>query len=202
MSSLTKVRTVVFDIGEVLIKLDFSKVMEARGLKPNQSLGQWLKEMNQWDLYDSFERGTVREKEFIEKLGVTEEAFLPMWNSVLVCTVPGIEQILQTLKVTVPLYALTNSNETHMRHCHAHFPVLKHFQRTLTSFDLRARKPEPEIYLKTQQEIGFSASEILFIDDRVENVEGAKKVGWSAELCRQSPADIRLILNRYGFPSG
>ena len=46
--------------------------------------------------------------------------------------------------------------------------------------------------------LAVPAEKILFIDDREENVEGARRVGFQAECCRRSPDDLVIILTHYG----
>jgi putative hydrolase of the HAD superfamily len=38
-------------------------------------------------------------------------------------------------------------------------------------------KPEPEIYRVTLSRLGVPASEALFVDDRIENIETARELG-------------------------
>ena len=117
-----KPKALVLDIGEVLVRLDFSAVMKLRGFAPEQSLGQWLKSMNSWDLYDSFERGDLDEIQFLAqlcknlKLNLSKAQFLEAWNTVLRTTVTGAENLVTALKGEILIYGLTNSNESHIRH--------------------------------------------------------------------------------------
>ena len=54
----------------------------------------------------------------------------------------------------------------------------------------------PVIYQIAEQLAGVNPREILFIDDRQENVEGALKRGWRAAQCFGGPAAIEIV-NRY-----
>lgn len=202
------IKAVVLDLGEVLIRLNFSEIMKLRGLvlDPTRSaLGESLNHMDQWGLYDSFERGLVSEQEFVA--GVSRSLgyelplpkFLTLWNSVLKESVPGVAELVQHLVSKLPLYALTNSNETHIRHAKANYPWLRKFNHLYTSFELQARKPERVIYERLAQKINTLPEHILFIDDRLENVEGARRAGWFAEQCRSSPKDLIEILIQYGL---
>ena len=47
------------------------------------------------------------------------------------------------------------------------------------SFELGMVKPNESIYKKVEELLNMSADKILFIDDRSENVEAAKKCGWN-----------------------
>lgn len=47
------------------------------------------------------------------------------------------------------------------------------------SFKMGLRKPEKEIYEKVQNELPFERKNILFIDDKKDNIEAASKFGWN-----------------------
>lgn len=59
-------------------------------------------------------------------------------------------------------------------------------------------KPDPAIYSATQTGLSMSGSDIHFIDDKIENVEAAHGVGWSAHLWRDD-ADTRAWLVAEGL---
>ena len=42
------------------------------------------------------------------------------------------------------------------------------------------KKPDKNLYEKIQNNLPFKPKDILFIDDRIENVEMAKQMGWNA----------------------
>lgn len=48
------------------------------------------------------------------------------------------------------------------------------------------QKPMPEIYSIAQEKAGVPANEILFIDNRQKNLDGAKKAGWQTYLYNSS----------------
>jgi len=59
---------------------------------------------------------------------------------------------------------------------------LEHFDHITFSYELGKVKPQPEIYLETIRGLGVEPAHALFLDDRVENVEGARAVGLQAAL--------------------
>ena len=71
-------------------------------------------------------------------------------------------------------------------------------RRTVTSGQLRAAKPEPKAFLSCLQALGFSPASTLFIDDRPENVEGARAIGIDAVLF-ESPNQVAEVLRARGF---
>lgn len=58
---------------------------------------------------------------------------------------------------------------------------LDHFDHVTFSYELRKVKPQPEIYVDATRGLGVEPSQALFLDDKAENVEGARAVGLLAE---------------------
>lgn len=55
------------------------------------------------------------------------------------------------------------------------------FDVSCYSYELGARKPDPAFFRAALHRIDADASEVLFIDDNLPNVEGAREVGLNAE---------------------
>jgi HAD superfamily hydrolase (TIGR01509 family) len=196
----------VLDLGGVVLELDFPRFSRELGLGSERDAEAVLRKLDGWKLYDAFERGTIAEADFFTHLATrlrttrSRDELLAAWNTVFRQTVPGVEPLLTELAGKVPLYILSNTNVAHIRYAVAQFPVLALFQKILTSYDLGARKPEPEIYRRMLGAIQRRPNEILFIDDRQDNVLAARAVGLQAELCLNSGTRLREIVHRY-FPS-
>lgn len=56
---------------------------------------------------------------------------------------------------------------------------LSKYDYVFLSFEMESRKPDSEIYEKVMEQISFDKKDILFIDDRLDNIESAKKIGWN-----------------------
>lgn len=56
---------------------------------------------------------------------------------------------------------------------------LSKYDYVFLSFELGIKKPDIEIFNIVQNKLPFSKKDILFIDDRKDNIESAKKVGWN-----------------------
>lgn len=66
------------------------------------------------------------------------------------------------------------------------------------SADVRAIKPEPEIYHIMLDKIGRPASECLFIDDLLANIEQAKRMGF-VTIHFTSPEQLEDELTHIGI---
>lgn len=62
------------------------------------------------------------------------------------------------------------------------FGLYEPFDPCLLSCEIGLEKPDPKIYEMLLQEMGLPAKEIVFIDDKLENIEAAKQVGFDAVL--------------------
>ncbi len=73
------------------------------------------------------------------------------------------------------------------------------FRHLVFSGDVKLLKPEPEIYAHLLGVLGAAPGDVAFLDDRVENVEGARACGLAA-LHFTGPAEARLELRELGLP--
>lgn len=200
-----KINAILFDIGAVLIELDFNRFFTKLQLTPSSGTHEAIDRINQWEEYDRFERGQLTPKEFFDwmktKTGhlLAEEDFWGAWNSILLEPVAGAPALLENLKSKLPLFALTNANPVHFQKVMTHYPMFQHFTAIYSSHLIGVRKPEIEIYRFALEQMKVPAEHILFIDDREENVVGARSVGLTAEVCLKSAKDLPKILNKYNL---
>lgn len=80
----------------------------------------------------------------------------------------------------------------------AALPLAARFDYLAFSCHLRVTKPDPASYLAVLDRLGASPQEVVFLDDRPENVAGATGLGMRA-VHFTSPADARAGLARCGI---
>ena len=76
------------------------------------------------------------------------------------------------------------------------YPFLKHFDGLLISGEVKLVKPNPKIYELAMQRFNLELEETVFIDDRLENVQAAKKLGFKI-IHLVNPKDIRKKINQF-----
>lgn len=81
------------------------------------------------------------------------------------------------------------------------FGFYEPFDPCLLSCEMGLEKPDPKAYELLLKTIDLPAEEIVFIDDKQENVEAAKKVGIDAILF-ESPQQLRNELVKRGLLKG
>ncbi len=182
--SLNSVKALLFDLGGVVIDIDFNLVFKRWAKYANRSVEE-IKSRFSFDLhYEAHERGEIGANEYFNSLrkslgiDISDLQFKDGWNSIYKGEIPGITELLQKVKDKLPIHAFTNSNHTHQRVWSKKFSnTLIHFQTVFNSSDIGVRKPEPEAFQIVADLIGVDLSEIVFYDDSIENIIGAKKIG-------------------------
>jgi FMN phosphatase YigB (HAD superfamily) len=58
-----------------------------------------------------------------------------------------------------------------------HFGLERHIAQWVVSGDVKARKPEPAIYAALVDRLGVAPDSLLLVDDRVRNLDGARRAG-------------------------
>jgi FMN phosphatase YigB (HAD superfamily) len=102
---------------------------------------------------------------------------------------PGVSVVFDALEaVPIESALLSNVHEVEWLHLFpgeerdTTFPTLRRAQYRFASHLIGAQKPDPRIYAALEDGTGRRPDQILFFDDREENVVAARARGWSAEV--------------------
>lgn len=180
----THMKAIIFDLGKVIIDISFDRTREywadASGLTFADVKERFLLD----EVHDRFERNQISEAEFRdhvrEQLGVSlsDEIINAGWNDLLLNIYDGVEELLSTLSKEYRLVILSNTNIIHERAwMQSAASALQYFEKIFCSNHIGARKPEPAAYQAVLDYLALPASETLFLDDRIENIEAARKMG-------------------------
>jgi glucose-1-phosphatase len=176
-----KIRAVVFDLGNTLIKIDFKPFLMNLGLYGKYS------EQDIYKLLETptqkYESGKITSEMFFEdaarelNLDISFDRFKHAWCSVATEFVEGMEELLKEINRKKILYLLSNTNELHFHYIMDNFPQLKCFKNFFLSYQTESMKPDPVIYRHMLEHVSETSAELLFIDDRQINIEAALQVG-------------------------
>ena len=101
---------------------------------------------------------------------------------------PMVDWALRLQAAGTPTGVLSNLGDAMTEGVLARQPWLAGFDHLLWSHTLKLAKPEPEIYRHAAEGLGFAPANILFIDDRADNVAGGLASGMQAILYTAQPA--------------
>jgi FMN phosphatase YigB (HAD superfamily) len=195
----------LFDLGRVVIDIDFDKTIACwaghAGCEPAHLLGRFARD----EIYRRHETGEISDAEFFAGLRgllgieISDAQFLEGWNAIFAGEMPGIAPLLARAANHLPLYAFSNTNGAHVEHFSVSYAgVLGHFREIFLSSAIGLRKPDAAAYDHVVQAIGVPAQRIVFFDDLLENIEGARARGLSA-VHVTSPDDVARALAALGI---
>ena len=186
-----KIKNIIFDLGGVIVNINHSRTHEAfLKLAHGGDLSKAYTLTKQSPIFDKFECGHLTPEQFRVEistlLGISADtkAFDEAWSALLVDFPRARIELLQSLSERFHLFLLSNTNAIHvpfinslLQHDTGHHSLDKLFTKVYFSHVIRKRKPTPEAYLHVLEDSGLIASESLFVDDLLANVEGARAVG-------------------------
>ena len=196
------VDALLFDLGGVVIEIDFGKIFEHWGRCAGVDAQGLRGRFRMDDSYRQYETGRIDAATYFESLrrglgvDLSDAQFEEGWSALFIREVPGIRALLQEAARLRPLYLFSNTNPDHHRTWASRFPeALAPFQRIFVSSELGKRKPAPEAFHAVAQAIDVPPERILFFDDTLDNVNGARAVGMQA-VHVQAIADIERVIAR------
>lgn len=135
-------------------------------------------------------------RECCDRLGVkmTLARFRKVYESVLTpntAIFPLVERLLGAYRVGL----CSNTSSVHWELERRRLPFGRRFDPAIVSYRVGVMKPEPGIFEALARQAGVDAARILFVDDRTENVDGARRAGLQAIEFR-SVAGLEADLKR------
>lgn len=181
------IEAVIFDLGRVLVRVDFT-----RGLFPHldgnksKTDEDILEEVLRHPALIDFCTGRIDAMEMYRtlktmfKVDMDFDRFRHLWCDVF-SPMDGMEMIISRIASSpLALGLLSDTDPMHWHFVREHYSFLKQIEKPTLSFEIGAMKPAALCYLKAAENVGKDPEKCLFIDDRIINVEGARKTGMQA----------------------
>jgi putative hydrolase of the HAD superfamily len=188
--SKNKIKNVIFDLGGVIINIDYSLLTGAFSEIGLPGFEKHFSQLKQRDLFDLYEKGLISSQDFRDELkkhckeGTTDAEIDSAWNAMLLDLPKERLELILNVKKEYRTFLLSNTNEIHMLFIYDYLkkkfqiPDFNgHFEKVYLSYELHMRKPDAEIFDLVIGQNGLLKEETLFIDDSVQHIESAKIVG-------------------------
>ena len=191
---VTPVKNIIFDLGGVLINLNYQLTRKAFEELGVQDFDAFYTQHAANPLFENLEVGAIEPEAFYESLreatGLThsDAQLETAWNAMLLDFPAERLQWLDQIKNKYNIYLFSNTNAIHYNAFTAiyaqtapliglhpdfnHFFIEAHYSHTLGQ-----RKPEVAAFEAVLAKSGLDAAHTLFIDDTISNIEGAQKAG-------------------------
>jgi glucose-1-phosphatase len=195
----------LFDLGNVVIDIDFNRAFARWAQHASGEYATISKRFSHDDAYQRHERGEISASEYFSSLrgslsiAISDSQFLDGWNAIFVGETPGMSDLLARLAPAIPLYAFSNSNRAHELYWSRRFAdILGRFRAVYVSSSIGLRKPDLRAFDFVIKAIGVPAERIIFFDDVIENIDGARGAGLQAVQVTTS-ADVANAIADMGL---
>ena len=184
-------RNIVFDLGNVLVKLDEHAMIQRFEQLGWKVAGHFRKNPEVLKLFQDMGIGLISNQTFfdgvrsISNTETTNEQITDAANAMLRYIPDEKKQLLLDLRKNgYHVYLLSNTNDIHWRYCaDVLFPmqdygVSDYFDGVFLSQELHVEKPSDRIFQIVIQQTGISPRETLFVDDLEDNCLAAQRNGF------------------------
>ena len=189
-TDLTNIQNIIFDLGKVLLNLDFDASIKA--FQELGSEGEVLDHKNAYadPVFYQLEVGEITPDEFrsrVRKLlknpNATDKHVDQAWCA-MIKNIPTerVNKLLE-LNETHNVFLYSNTNKIHIDKLLIEFKE-EHgiefdslFTKAFYSHEIHDRKPEESSFLKVLELAKINPQQTLFVDDLEKNIIGAQKVG-------------------------
>ncbi len=189
-----QINSVIFDLGGVLFDIDYRLTQRAfMNLGAHKSFEELYSQQKQTGLFDDFEKGIISPAVFRSRLkellpgNITDTQIDSAWNALLIGFPEKKAEILKKIGKKYRIFLLSNTNEIHLPAVMQMSALLNGnkgfeglFEKYYYSCRMGMRKPDRVIFEKVCKENHLTPSTTLFIDDSIQNIEGAERAGLSA----------------------
>ncbi|MEM6738088.1 MAG: HAD family phosphatase [Bacteroidota bacterium] len=190
---LRGIDVIIFDFGNVLIDLDYPRIIQEFKKVATKNQHNIRKLIMDSKVMMKFETGEIGPEKFrssvnkILGMDLSEENFDQIWNCMLKSiTKERMDKVLK-IKDRFDTYILSNSNVLHeiafeemVMEATGEPSIREYVRKTYFSHEVGMRKPNHDIYEFVIEDINNYASRMLFLDDRLDNIEAARAAGMKA----------------------
>ena len=192
---------IIFDLGKVLVGFDYSiaaRKVAARSTKQVPDLQHFL---GSSPILARFESGLLTREQFFDEMrqitGFTSDIkeFVSDFADIFV-PIPAMIELHEDLRRRgFQTYIFSNTNDIAIEHIRQEFPFFKHFDGYIFSYEVGAMKPKAEIYEAMEKLSVRRGVDLIYIDDRTENIETGNVRGWRTIL-HETPEKTRADLEK------
>lgn len=192
--------TIIFDLGGVLLNLDFKRSIDAFITLGFSNVEKQMTRLlasrpagNNLSFFHLYETGRISSGEFRDELrkhaglNISDEDIDRAWTAMLMDLHGENMEIMEKLKGSYRIFLLSNTNPIHIRYLHSRNDSGKSYsglerlcEKVYYSFEVKMRKPDREIFDHVISDTSLDPGKTLFIDDSTPNIEAAHDAGLQA----------------------
>jgi 2-haloacid dehalogenase len=204
---MPQIDAIVFDIGNVFVEWSPHFLYEQL-ISDSGELAYFLENIVTLKWHTEHDRG-LPFKEGVEMLSKKYPAYADLiaafdtrWDDTIKGTIDGTIDIVNRLAENgMPLYALTNFSQEKWPTFAREYKFTDYLNGVVVSGEEKLVKPDLKIFEVTIKRFGLTPSKTLFVDDRLDNIKAAEKVGFIGHLFEgpeNGPSILEAHLKKLG----
>ena len=178
---------VVFDLGKVLLDFDYDIAIRRFAERSDVGIDKVRELINSSVQYD-YESGKITTDEFFSYVrngagfqGGRSE-FVDFFSDIFSPMEMMLNFFKRVKKAGLPVCVFSNTNEIAIQYISKQYSFYDDFDFYVLSFQEKGMKPDEPIYRVVEKKTMKSGEAILYIDDRLENIETGNRLGWQTVL--------------------
>lgn len=198
------IKNLLFDFGDVFINLD--KVATIRTLS---EAGHTEISPGIYPLIFQYEKGFLTSEEFTAKAleffpDLSKDELVHAWNAIILDFPEYRLDFIRELATggNQRLFLLSNTNSLHIEKVKEEMGIRRYtlfrscFEKFYLSHEIGMRKPESEVFEMILEQNSLTAPETLFIDDTLEHIESAAKLGFKTWHLKAGTEEVTELFKK------
>lgn len=188
---MSSIKNIIFDLGGVFIKINYLKTSNAFKELGITQFDDYFTQTFSNNLFTQLEEGKISDEAFyngfrtLAQTNLSNQQIEKAWNAMLESFWQERLDWLEKIAQHYYCYLFSNTNSIHYNAFMKNYAIENAERKPLNDYFIKAfysqqigyRKPHVEAYKFVLQKANINASETLFIDDTLKNIEGAKQAG-------------------------
>jgi HAD superfamily hydrolase (TIGR01509 family) len=185
---MKNIKHIIFDLGNVILNIEYQKTINEFNKIGIQDASVFYSQSIQQEIFNLLEIGKISEFDFLIEVNklcpkATHKQILAAWNALILDLPQERISLINKLKSSFSIYLLSNTNAIHINEIIKKTGVKKYnkfynlFNKVYYSHEIGLRKPNPEAFNIILNENNLNVSEVLFIDDSIQHIQSAKRLG-------------------------
>ena len=201
---MKKIDNIIFDLGNVILDIDYQSTIKAFEKIGIENASILYSKSSQTKIFDQLETGKITKEDFILEIQknipkASKSEIINAWNAIIKDLPESRIDILKNLKDKFSIFLLSNTNSIHIDYIVRKIGRGKYdefynlFDKVYYSHEVKLRKPDPNIFKLVINENNLKIKNTLFIDDSIQHINSAKKLGLQTYHLNNSIESLETI---------
>jgi putative hydrolase of the HAD superfamily len=196
---MNRPKAVVFDLGKVLLDFDYGRAARRLAAHSSATEEEIREALDQSPLLHEYETGLLSTPDFfaeaVSRIGFKgdQSAFASHFADIFTPIDDMIALHGELRLAGIPTFVFSNTNELAIAHIRRSYAFYRDFTGHVLSYEETAMKPTSKIYQAVEKVTWLKGADLLYIDDRLENIEEGQRRGWQTVLHENPEETINVV---------